>query len=747
MNWRTGVRVGVAVIGIGVATAVFVKSRGGPPPPPLPVDPPKLDSNVSLIGGPGKLIQYKDGKPSVEITATKQTNFTDGRVRLEDALVKGLGEKTFTLRGAIVDTKGPAVSGENPNQFEISGGFKFESSDGMVVESDKGSYDDASGVMTIPGATSFRRGRISGTSNGATYERDKDAITFLDAAKADVAADANGKGVAQATSRRMIMTRGQHALQMEDGARIVGDVQVLSAQKATVGFTEDESAMKSLELTGAASVTPGAAAAAGQPSMNGDRITMSFQPDGVTMQHATLTGRAVMTTSGDTGTRAIRASWIDLFTGSDGHTLTALKARDSVVVEIPPTAKTAGRFITATTLTATGEDKKGLTSARFEGGPCFQEDTAPAVAGRATVPPDPNACTPAARAAARSRAVGGAPTRRVGSAVALVLKLGGDLDAIEEAQFQQDAVFDSGRATAKGYLATYDEKRGRLFLRPDSRNARPQPSVDTGEMTVSANEIDLETESENLEARGAVGTSTQRKPGKGQQSASLFEGDKPVFGTSDMLVYVRETGKATYTGSARTPARLVQDTTDIVAARLEFTESTSYLVARGKVDSRIVMTGPAADAKSPPRPQKYQVQADILTYDDTRRTAVYEAPLVVLTTEDGNKTEARKLTFELAKETRTLDRMRAEGGVWATLSGGYEVTGDLLVYQADTDIYTVTGKPAIVKSKEQSGLCKRTTSAKLEMNRKTGAVEAPGSPAGSSTDPMPCSESIRPPRK
>jgi hypothetical protein len=138
-----------------------------------------------------------------------------------------------------------------------------------------------------------------------------------------------------------------------------------------------------------------------------------------------------------------------------------------------------------------------------------------------------------------------------------------------------------------------------------------------------------------------------------------------------------------------------------------------------------------------------------MTYDDARRIAVYEAPLVVLTTEDGTRTESRKLTFELAKESRTLDRMRAEGpggsdSVFAMLAGGYEARGDLLIYRADTDIYNITGKPARVKSPDKEGTCKLTVSTGLELNRKTGTVALTGnSPANSSTAPIGCADSIR----
>lgn len=748
MNWRTGVRIGLAAVGLGVAGTVYYHSRTGPPPPELPGNAPTLDPSVSLLGGTTLIIDYKDGKPSLELTAKSATSFSDGRKRFEDASVKGLGENTFTLRAGVIDTKGPAVAGERPTQYELGRRFIFEASDGMVVESEQGTYDNGTGVMTMPGAVTFKRGRISGTATGAIYERDNDTITLLDAAQANVTADAQGRGAAIASSKRMKLVRGQHSLQMDENSRISGESQNLSSHQAIIAFTDDDSAMKYLELTGAAKVEPLPGAAPGQPSMSADKLTMSFQPDGLTLQHATLTGRAVLGTTDTTGTRLIRASWIDFFTGTDGRTLTKLNARDKVVVEIPATATATARSITAATLAATGDEKRGLTSARFDGNPCFQEDPSSAGRGRG-VPADPGACAAAGRSGSAGRGPAAQPDRRVGTAVTLVLALGGQLDAIQEARFQQNARFVDGDTSAHADLAIYDDAKDVLLLRPAEREPRSQSGVSTPDLTVDAVEIDLNLTSENMNARGGVKTRTVQKSGQNRAAAgSLFGGDGPVFGTADTLVYVRESGKATYTGSAKTRATLKHDQTDISAAQIEFTQDTNHLTATGQVDSSIFMSAPAKDTKGTAKPQKYTVQSESLTYDDVRRTAVYEAPLVVLTTEDGNRTEARKLTFELAKETRTLDRMRAETDVFATMPGGYEATGDLLVYRADTDTYTISGKPARVKGPgEKPGDCKLWQNITLELDRKTDTVSVPvRSTVSSEMKPIACTDSIRPKR-
>ncbi len=499
---------------------MFVKSRNGPPSPTLPPGPAKLDPDQRLLGGPGDwLTNDRQGKPALKVTFKGSRAYDDGRMRFDGAVVNGLGDSKFTLRTGVLETKGTA--GQTPTQFALSGHFTFESSDGMVVESEQGIYDDTSGVLTIPGALTFHRGRVSGTGNGAVYEREKDTTTILDTAAATVAPDEQGHGSAQATSKRMLLMRGQHSLLMEENARIAGETQVLTSRNATVLFTDDESAMKFLELRGAARVAPVAGAAPGQPAMSADGLTMSFHPDGITMQHATLTGNAVMTTTDAVGTRSIKASWIDFVTAPDGHTLTQLNARDRVLVEIPATATSTARAITAATLNATGDEKRGLTSARFEGSPCFQEGTAVGQRGRSSQPAEENPCSASALAAARKAASPNASNRRLGTATVLVMKLGGQLDSIQEAEFQQNAIFEDGRVSATADIATYDDAKDILYLKPNRARPRRQSGVKTADMTVDASEIDVYLESENLKARGGVRTRTVRTPENGKTSAGF----------------------------------------------------------------------------------------------------------------------------------------------------------------------------------------------------------------------------------
>ena len=536
----------------------------------------------------------------------------------------------------------------------------------------------------------------------------------------------------------MSLVRGQHTLLMNGNARIAGELQTLTSSNATVQFTEDERAIKYMELRGAGRVTPGAGSAADMPAMSADNITMALYDDGLTLQHATLTGRAVLTIGGKSS-KSIRASYIDFFTGADGRTLTRLKAQDGVVVDLAATAETAGRRITAATLSATGEEKKGLTSARFEGNPVFEELSS-------------------------DKATAGAPVR-TGKATALVLALGGQLDAIESAEFQQNAEFTDGTMTGRADIARYFEAKQQLVLLPNEREPRRRLSANTPELEVNATtRIEVRTDTQDLRAQGSVTTLMEQKPAKAARPpGALFEGDAAVIGAADTLDYVKATGKATYTGTRGAPARLVQGPTSIAADLLDFTEKSRDLIARGAVDAMWMFAVAPKDAKpaepggsTPPAPLKaHRVRADSLRYDDSARTSTYVGTPVTLTTEDGD-VEARKMTFTQAATSRALASMRAEGDVMATWPGGYEAVGAVLVYDAATEEYTLYGKDghevAQVKSRKKGpdgsvapgSNCTVTEGLQLVLNRRTGDVQTPGrGESPRNTVEQPCSQPLR----
>lgn len=719
MRWQRAARIVLAAAGIGCAGAIVYFARQRPPverPAPIAA----VDPSASLEGGAGTFVYGESGTSRVRIVFDSSRRYDDGRMRFENARISGLDRSAFTVRADVLETRGPG--GDRPSLFDLTGGIELETDDGLKLQTSRAEYDDNAGIVSMPEGVTFSRGRLSGQSTGATYSRDDLTIQLLSDARVTVAPSEDGRGRAEGTASRMTLVRGQKSLRLEENARLTDDTEIMTADVAMLYFTEDERTLKYLELRGRAAVDP-QPGQSDAPTMRSENITLAFDEAGRTLQHSTLTGRSLLTTRSQGVARSIRASWIDLYMGPDGRTLTRLDARDQVLVELPPSGDTPGRTITATTLSATGTEQKGLTAARFDGRPKFEEH-------------------------AKAR---GSQSVRTGTADALVLALDGGLDAISRAEFRGGARFLDGDVTAEADVAFYEEKKGLLSLQPGSGAAARRSRVTGPDLTVEGQGIDLFVDTHNLNARGAVTTRTSGKPRAGAAEpaavSGLFTGGEPAYGSSETLQYEQESGTAVYTGSAKIPARLRQDETEIAADKIRVADASGNLDATGRVDSLLIFTtGQAGDEKQT-EPQRYRVLADSLAYDDTKRTAVYRGQPVRLTSRDGD-TEGNQLTLALGATSRTLEKMTVEGVVYAKMSGGYEADGASLVYQAGSDTYLITGgagRPARVKSPSTSGGgCLLTRGLALEFNRQTGSVRSTGrGQAPGSTDAVSCDVSLR----
>jgi hypothetical protein len=454
--------------------------------------------------------------------------------------------------------------------------------------------------------------------------------------------------------------------------------------------------------------------------MRGDNITITFHPDGRTVQHATLTGAASLQLSGERGRRSIRGTWIDLVTAADGRTVTRLEAKDNVVVELPASGETPAREIRAATLLAAGTAARGLETARFQTGVRFVERRA---AGAAAA----------------------APERTVTSA-ALVLTLGGDLDSIERAEFQRDAVFLDGGTRGEADLLVYDAASERVHLSPGTRKPPRESRVRDEDVTVNATTIDLDMKTHDLAARGSVTTVSARKGAP--RAGAIFDGDDPIIGTGSELDYRRDSRTAKYTSPTGARATVRQGKNVIEAPAITFSDETGNLDAAGGVVTTFLMS-----ARDEPSPIEYRTTARTFQYDDAKRVAVYrsepgQAP-TEMTGSDRSTTVGGTITMHLAAESRTLETLVVERDVWAKLPDGTEVSGERLHVDDLTGIYVLTGRaarPARAKSAPdgRSETCTLTVGETIEFNRRTKAVTQPaGGQAYGSTQQIPCTQSIR----
>jgi lipopolysaccharide export system protein LptA len=652
---------GVAAVGIGTAVVLFVKTRERKPGPRTIVDS-AADPAAAIQSGPGTQIRFKSGERQLTLEYGSVKQYPDGRTGWTGFhLVMADGTD---LKADAAETKGKAAAGEMPKDVTATGHVSLRTSEGVQVQADTLHYDDATGRADIPGPTSFIRGRMSGTGTGAVYERDTGVFTLLADAHVTTAAGPDGTGAVDATARTMTFNRTNNALLFDDGARITHEKDAMAADRATLYLTDDHEQFKVIELRGNARVMPAPGQTSATPAMQAQDIDLAFYEGTQALQRAVLMRGASMVTTDGASRRAISANVVTLTMAPDGKTLTHLEGSENVVVKTPAQNGVPERTITAASLVANGDDQKGLTAAQFTGGVTFVE----------VIPP----------------ANGAAASRRTGTSRLLNLELAGQLDAIEEAQFQQSVKFEAGDVSGDADLGVYQAAKGRLTLRPFAKDARRPPQVTDGSMTVRAAElVDVDLNTNDLHAVGDVNTNTApgaKKTSAATANAGLFNDHDPTFGQGREFWYTDATKRARYLGTDAKLAKVQQTDNSVTAVDITLASDTNDLSAKGRVESVFNMESPQAGKPA----STYRVKADSLDYRDAARTASYAGSPVTMAGPDGT-TSSRQLVLTLAAAERKLERLEATTEVSAKLSATREAVADVLIYEAASDRYTLRG--------------------------------------------------------
>jgi lipopolysaccharide export system protein LptA len=696
-----------------MAAALYFSTRSRPAPslPPLGT---ATDPAASTQSGEGTEVRYRgeDLQFRLDYDAVKQ--YPDGRVHYDhfNARVHG----GTIMSAAQVDCRGQSPDGM-PADCTLTGQVHFQSDDGTSFESESASYSQASGLATVPGAVSFKRGRMSGTGTGGNYERDSGIFRLFADVHVTIAPDTAGAGQAGVTSKTMVFARVGRSVVFDGEARIVRTAETMAADRATLFLSDDEQTFTAIQLRGGSRVAPVAGQTSDWPDMRADDIDLGFYPGTQALQRAALMRNAVLVQAGAQGVRSIEAPQITIGTAADGRTLTRLEALDRVIVRTPAGDGVPARTIAAPTLLATGTDQAGLTSALFDGGVEFTEIVTPARGQTAA-------------------------STRTGTARTLRLALKGQLDAIEEATFQRDVRFRDGGLTGDADLGVYREREGRLELRPGTP-ARRAPHVADENGTVDASgAIVIALDTHDLDARGDVKTVTKGEAAGGarQSPSGMFDPGQTTYGGGDTFTYDSATDQAHYTGTVEAPAQLKQgEDTSVTAREIVINRKNQDLTAHGGVVSTFTMAGQGRKADDRAVPQRYRATADSLEYRDANRAAVYAGHPALLVGRDG-QTTAQTITLTLQRTERRLERLDAAGAVHATQPGGREAYGDALTYDATSDQHTLTGHIALL-TRDENGTCSITTGSVVHVSGDLAAPEfrAAENPAGSYTQTrQPC---------
>jgi LPS export ABC transporter protein LptC/lipopolysaccharide transport protein LptA len=665
-RWRRRARVLIAIFATVFALIVASRFTGrAPVPPATPVQ--RTDPGAVVESTGGTLQRFKSSHEDVSVASQKQLTYEDGSTKLVGVTIvrsqEGDGQ-SFTV------TSNEGHAGQNESMMVLDGHVRLESSDGMIVRAEHATFTEGDKIVRAPGPVEFTHGRIKGAGVGLTYENTSDVLSILSGATVHAAPDEKGSGATDVTTGTAVYAKREKYIRFEKSARIIRDGQILEADSAVASLSADDKRIEALDLKENARMTIPKPAVGALQGLTGREMNLKYAADGQTLEHALISGGAVVQVAGEVGKpgRQIAASSLDVAIASDGSTPTAMVGRDAVELTMPPEATIPGRTIRSTNLDAKGEPGRGLTQALFSGNVQYRER--------------------------------GAGVDRAASSNSLEVSLKPGLSNIDDAKFSRAVRFEEGKMVAIAAAARYRPEPGILELSGSEPPART-PHVDNDQIAVDAPKIEVTLKGPKIQATGSV-KSLLRPASDGSKPSkipSMLKQDQPVLLLADTLEYDGAISKGTYTGQAG----LFQGDTTIKGDTIVVDDKSGDLTASGHVSSTTVREQAATKDKPAERSHSTAVSNDF-KYDDARRRLTYTGE-AHMTGSEGDMSAA---TIELYLKSSGNELERVEAQQDLTLrEQNRKTTGIHLTYTSADEKYIVTGAPATVVDE-----CDRETTGK-----------------------------------
>lgn len=710
-SWQKRLRLVIALFVVVFAAVVVVSLTKGRPATTQVAAPKKLDDQAIHQSGAGNYTLMTAGKTAFSIKFGNQLTYADNRSKFGGGVTVVLPDKSG--RTVTIESQGAEVT--RPPDKEVgtaafSGGMTLTTSDGIVVTSATATYNDDEKITRIPGPLTFKKGRMTGTSVGGTYDQERAVLWLLDQAKVDVAPDKQGNGAIHVTSKMAGMARNEHYMKFTGDARLEGDGQITVADDATAFLTEDDERVTRMELRGNARIT-GKPGQSGPQDMRARDIDLAYAEDGRTLQSARLMENAALQLPGDNGKtgRRIAGRAIDIALAPDGSTVTNLVANEQVQVDLPADGETPARTIKSASLLATGPAPStgsgqggGIQAATFSGDVEYRESRA-----------------------ARGKL---AAVDRTARSMRLDIKTKPGFGDIEQANFHNSVrITDGPNTTAEAPYAAYSIAHERLDLSPGEGNTGRGPRVSDGRLSIEARNIQMMLATQGMKADTRVRSlmlarSKQAKPGDAAVKVpSMMKQNEPVNVQSNRLDYDAATSVATYDGNAR----LWQEDTEIRADNIVIDDKTGNLRATSRVVTSMKLS--QAGDKTPkgekkPDAEPTNTTAVELLYEDAKHRATYTGN-AHMSGPSGDVT-ADKIELFLAEQGGELERAEADGNV-VSRQEARRAHGKHLTYLARDDTYTMTGSPVRIFDQTPTN-CRITEGATLTFHRTGNTTIASG---------------------
>jgi LPS export ABC transporter protein LptC len=718
MRWQKTARIAIAIAVIAFTVIVFLALRRNRPAPTPSASSPRTTPDAAVESlGPIKHQRYKDGKLMFAVVADGHTTYPDGRTRLQKAGVTlpDRGGQTLQITADEMELTAPPDKTTELGTAKMKGNVRMTSSDRLEVTTDVATFDQPTGMLTVPGAVQFSRERLEGSGLGATYDQKRDVLWLLKDARVSVAPDPTGQGAIEGSANSAGFARADHYLRLTGAAKLTGDGRTAEGDDITIQLSDDEKRIRTMQLRGNSRIT---GSGAPQQNMAARDIDLTYGEDGRAIQRVTLVENASVELPGAPGApgRRVAGRTIDMAMAPDGTTLTNLTATERVEVDLPAAGEASARRITAASLAATGPPSGGLQAATFTGNVEYRE-TRPAAG-----------TTPASERIARSHR--------------LLIETKPGFGELQQADFRGNVRFEDGPTKGEAPRGVYRVTEDTLHLSPSTGDPGPPPRISDDRMAVDAGTLTLALKTRKLQADTNVRSSLQ--PGKSSGRAdgadesgrlpSMLKSDEPVFVNSQKLEY-DGASTAVYTGGAR----LFQGQTTVAGETITLDDRSGNMTAEGKV--RTVMFFDDVDPKTKERkPAQTVGTADRLVYADAKRLATYTTGPTAHANIVGPQGDVSAETIHLFLKPKVNELERAEADGKVTVKEGQRTArGGHLTYTSSDETYVMKGNPLEV-DRFAPGECTRTMGVTLRFRRGDDNLIVDGIPGVTpfNTKPIPC---------
>lgn len=679
MTWQRRARYLIAILGLAFAVVVARAFRK-PVAAPAPAVIERSDPNALVETAGGQTLRFNRDKEEIQVNYEKQLTTADGTTRLEGVTVTSdRGGRSYELKADTAHLR------DKESQIVLEGHVRMTANDGLVVTSDSATYAENEGIVRVPGAVQFARGRMTGTAVGMTYDKNQDVLLLQDQVVVTMQ-PAAGDGAMQVSGGSAEFRRLENVIKFDRSIQVVRDARTMNATTGVARLAADGETLQALELRAGASITDTPKGPGALERMSSYDMDLRYGADGTTLEHALLAGDAAIQVAGPAGegARRITANTIDINLLSSGA-LSALTARDNVVLVVPAADGGATRTINAQTLQAAGEGNQGLKNAHFAGDVQYRER--------------------------------GGTIDRAARSGELDLTMAPGLGAIQDARFARAVRFEESKMAADAAAARYVLGSGTLEL--SGREAgREKPHVTHERFGVYATAITVVLDGPDVKASGDVKSVLQ--PARDGADAgdsklpSMLKRDQVVNVTANDLAYDARASRATYTGKAL----LWQGETSIKADTIVIDDKKGDLTGTGAVATSMVLE--QGNDKGARERQRSTTTAKDFLYEEANRKATYTGD-AHMNSPQGDMTAA-KIELFLKTSGDQLDRAEAYESV-TLREKTRKTTGARLTYFSADDRYVMTGAPVSVVDE-----CARETIGRtLTFHRTTDRIVIDGS--------------------